>query len=84
MSASKLDFEYIIIKVVLYWKFMFAFCSICSRCEDGQYTTCLADSANALRSETEHSANVMSILAIILAIAILVLALFGAGLYFLK
>ncbi|XP_046809386.1 low-density lipoprotein receptor-related protein 1 [Lucilia cuprina] len=54
------------------------------KCNDGRVTTCLADSANALRSETEHSANIMSIIAIILAIAILVLALFGGGLYFLK
>ena len=80
MSASKFAFpdNLKILKKLFFFKFLF------SRCDDGRVTNCLADSANALRSDTEHSNNIMSILAIILAVAILVLALFGGGLYFLK
>lgn len=77
MSASKLT-------LLIFKRPKLILQTISSRCDDGRVTTCLADSANALRSETEHSNNIMSILAIILAVAVLVLALFGGGLYFFK
>ncbi|XP_023030772.1 low-density lipoprotein receptor-related protein 1 [Drosophila willistoni] len=53
----------------------------------GRVVPCLADSADALSGEQEEhsqSANLLSVLAVILAIVLLVLALFGGAVYFLK
>lgn len=54
------------------------------RCNDDRIVPCLADSADALSSERQHSANVLSILAAVLALAILLIALLGGGVYLIK
>ncbi|XP_037895975.1 low-density lipoprotein receptor-related protein 1B isoform X2 [Glossina fuscipes] len=53
-------------------------------CNDDRIVPCLADSADALSSERQHSANVLSILAAVLALAILLIALLGGGVYLIK
>ncbi|XP_030387623.1 low-density lipoprotein receptor-related protein 1 [Scaptodrosophila lebanonensis] len=57
-------------------------------CDNGAVEPCLADSADTLSGEhqqqQEPSANLLSVLAVTLAVAFLVLALFGAAVYFLK
>ncbi|XP_067627209.1 prolow-density lipoprotein receptor-related protein 1 isoform X1 [Eurosta solidaginis] len=57
-------------------------------CSNGRITPCLAESADNLNIERqqgqERAANVLSVLVVMLAIAILLLTLFGGAVYFLK
>ncbi|XP_037949071.1 prolow-density lipoprotein receptor-related protein 1-like [Teleopsis dalmanni] len=53
-------------------------------CLNGRIMPCVSDSADAISSEQTRTSNVVSILAIIMAVAILVLGIFGGALYFLK